>query len=608
MLTDWSPLWISLRVSGLATLVTLVLGTGIAYRMVGYRGRWRSLIDGFCLAPLVLPPTVVGFLLLQLFGTYGPVGALLRRFQVDIIFTWYAGAIAATVITFPLMYRSALGAFEQIDANLLAVARTLGLSEGQLFLQVVLPLALPGLLAGAILTFARGLGEFGATLMLAGNIPGLTTTIPIAIYAAVEAGDSQEAWVWSVVILAISCLAIGVANLWQFSRKGQLSPPSQTLAYLPDITQSAEVATSHLIVNIQKQLPNFLLQVNLQAGDQPIAILGESGSGKSMLLKCIAGMETPDTGQIILNGRALFDSDRRINQPSRDRHIGIVGQTYALFPHLTVAQNLTLGLTQKQRRSPATVQQVAATLKQINLSGFGDRYPHQLSGGQQQRVALARAFMQHPQILLLDEPFSALDTHLRHQMERELKHLLGTYPSITLMVTHNIDEAYRLCPQLLVLEQGRAIAAGPKQHLLDQPQTVTVAQLTGCKNISLATAVSSHTLRAIAWDCLLETAEPIPPDLTHVGFRAHHIKIQSPHPAEVRSPTAANSFLGWLAATSETPHRITLYLKLNTPANSPMDYHLQAELLKENWLALQPTPLPWCIILDSQKLLLLRSP
>jgi molybdate transport system permease protein len=189
---DLSPLWISLKVALVATVLTFGLGVAIAYRTLGYQGRWKPLLDGLCISPLILPPTVVGFLLLQLFGKQSPLGQLLSWLKIEIIFTWYAAAIAATIVTFPLMYRTALGAFAQIDGDLLRAARTLGASETYIFWRISLPLALPGIIAGATLSFARGLGEFGATLMLAGNIPKVTETIPLAIYRLVLVNHDFE--------------------------------------------------------------------------------------------------------------------------------------------------------------------------------------------------------------------------------------------------------------------------------------------------------------------------------------------------------------------------------------------------------------------------------
>ena len=211
---DWSPLWISIATSVTATLVTLVLGLAAAAWREGRAGSAMALVDGIFLLPLVLPPTVVGFLLLLLFGRNGPLGQLFLRFDATIVFSWPATVIAATVVAFPLMYLTARAALEQVDPHLLQAARTLGATEWLVFREVSLPLAWPGVLAGTILSFARALGEFGATLMLAGNIPGKTETIPIAIYFAVEANDLRRAAAWCFMDVAISLALLGGLYYW----------------------------------------------------------------------------------------------------------------------------------------------------------------------------------------------------------------------------------------------------------------------------------------------------------------------------------------------------------------------------------------------------------
>jgi molybdate transport system permease protein len=212
LVPDLSPLWISLRVSLLATVVTFILGTTVAYWMYRYRGRGRSAIEGLLIAPLILPPTVIGFVLLILLGKNGAVGQFLAQWQLRLVFTWYAAVLAAMIVSFPLMYRSALGAFEQIDPLLLDAARLDGASELGVLWWMALPLALPGLLAGGVLTFARALGEFGATIMVAGNIPGQTQTMPMAIYFAVEAGAMQEGWFWTVMVVWVALVGIALVN------------------------------------------------------------------------------------------------------------------------------------------------------------------------------------------------------------------------------------------------------------------------------------------------------------------------------------------------------------------------------------------------------------
>jgi molybdate transport system permease protein len=211
---DWSPLWISLETSVTATLITLVAGLAAAAWRQRRTGPAMALVDGVCLLPLVLPPTVVGFFLLLLFGRNGPLGKLLLRLGATVVFSWPATVIAASVVAFPLMYLTARAALEQVDSRFLEAARTLGASEWRVFTAVALPLAWPGVLAGTILSFARALGEFGATLMLAGNIPGKTATIPIAIYFAVEADDVQRAVAWCLADVAISLALLGGLYYW----------------------------------------------------------------------------------------------------------------------------------------------------------------------------------------------------------------------------------------------------------------------------------------------------------------------------------------------------------------------------------------------------------
>ncbi|MBU5307245.1 molybdate ABC transporter permease subunit [Clostridioides mangenotii] len=214
MITDWAPLWISVKTSLLATVITFVVGILISYAMATYRGRWKGLIDGVFTLPLVLPPTVVGFFLLLICGKNGFVGKIFLTMDKNIIFSWSATVLAAVVVSFPMMYRSSRSAFEQIDDNMLSAARTLGLNEWKVFTKIAIPLALPGIVGGLVLSFARALGEFGATLMIAGNIPGRTQTMPLAIFFAVEGGDMNKAMMWVIIIVLMSIAMILLLNYW----------------------------------------------------------------------------------------------------------------------------------------------------------------------------------------------------------------------------------------------------------------------------------------------------------------------------------------------------------------------------------------------------------
>ena len=211
---DFSPLWISLKTAFLATIITSIIGIFISYKMANYKGRGRGLIDGVFTLPLILPPTVIGFFLLLICGKNGFVGKIFMSFNKNIIFSWSATVIAATVVAFPMMYRTCRSAFEQIDKNMISAARTLGLSETKIFFKIAIPLAWPGIIGGFVLSFARALGEFGATLMIAGNIPGKTQTMPVAIFFAVEGGDMNKAMLWVLIIVAISFIMIFLLNYW----------------------------------------------------------------------------------------------------------------------------------------------------------------------------------------------------------------------------------------------------------------------------------------------------------------------------------------------------------------------------------------------------------
>jgi len=209
---DISPLWISLKTAVAATFVTLVLGILIAYRLAGCTGIWKRILDGILTLPMVLPPTVVGYFLLLLFGKNGPLGSLLARIGVVIVFSWMATVIAAVVVSFPLMYKTILVSMEQIDQSLIEAAEIFGATRWQTFFRIILPLAWPGILAGIMLSFARALGEFGATIMIAGGIPGRTQTIPLAIFFAAETGDMNTALIWVLIVSALSMALMYALN------------------------------------------------------------------------------------------------------------------------------------------------------------------------------------------------------------------------------------------------------------------------------------------------------------------------------------------------------------------------------------------------------------
>ena len=271
-------------------------------------------------------------------------------------------------------------------------------------------------------------------------------------------------------------------------------------------------------VQIQRKLDSFLLDISFQSECRRIGILGASGCGKSMTLKSIAGIETPDQGHIEAEGRTLFDRADRINLKPQKRNVGYLFQNYALFPTMTVEKNIAAGLKGSRQENEVRVREM---VKKFQLQGLEKRLPGQLSGGQQQRVALARIMAYEPDVILLDEPFSALDMYLKDRLQQELMDMLADYRGTVIMVSHNRDELYRFSEELLIIDQGHIAAAGETKELFRNPVSREAARLTGCKNFSRARRLDAHTVEAEDWGIILHTKGEIPEDVQWLGYRAH---------------------------------------------------------------------------------------
>ena len=287
-----------------------------------------------------------------------------------------------------------------------------------------------------------------------------------------------------------------------------------------------------LHVDIRKRLGSFTLDAAFTAERGITSLLGASGCGKSMTLKCIAGIEKPDEGVIELDGRVLFDSSKGINLPPQARRVGYLFQNYALFPNMTVRQNILCGLNREKDRA-AKEKRLREIVKMMQLEGLEQRKPAQLSGGQQQRAALARILVNDPQILLLDEPFSALDGHLRDSLKVEMRDLLERFGREVLMVTHDRNEAYNMSREIAVMDAGRLLTIKPTKALFADPGSVQAAILTGCKNIAEARKLDEHLVEVPAWGIRLETKQRVRDGLRAVGLRAHYF---NPSAAQNRFP------------------------------------------------------------------------
>ena len=277
-----------------------------------------------------------------------------------------------------------------------------------------------------------------------------------------------------------------------------------------------------LSVNIRKQLGDFHLEAQFEAGNELLALLGASGCGKSVTLRCIAGILTPDSGKITLDGTVLYDSAAGVNLPPQRRQVGYLFQQYALFPNMTVRQNIAVAVRDRDARSQVT----AEKLQQFQLEAVADQFPRQLSGGQQQRCALARILASRPAAILLDEPFSALDSYLKAQLELELMDTLADFSGTVLWVSHDRGEVFRNCDQVCVMDHGSTQAVTSMEELFRRPATEAAARLSGCQNYTDAVPQGS-TVFLPAWGLTLSCGRPVPEDVHRAGIRARCVRLSS---------------------------------------------------------------------------------
>ena len=326
-----------------------------------------------------------------------------------------------------------------------------------------------------------------------------------------------------------------------------------------------------LFVDIEKNYGSFHLKMKFETGDDTLALLGASGCGKSLTLKCIAGIETPDRGRIVVDDVVLFDSQKKINLSPQQRRTGLMFQNYALFPNMTVLQNIRAGASRerdKQKRDAA----VEAVLDSFGLTQLKHHLPHQLSGGQQQRVALARILVSDPRILLLDEPFSALDSHLRFRLEQEVKQVIRRFGKTVVLVSHDRDEVFRMSQRIAIVENGSVTAIGSNKDVFSAPGTMGGAALTGCKFLSKVVPRGNHRVYALDWGIELTIPETAG-EITAVGVRMH----------DIRTGLGENGFRCRVVEEIENPFSYTLMLRpVDAPVGSPFGYTIGKEKWEQN--------------------------
>ena len=280
-----------------------------------------------------------------------------------------------------------------------------------------------------------------------------------------------------------------------------------------------------LKIDIEKKLGDFHLRVAFEAGAEITGLLGASGCGKSMTLKCVAGIEKPDRGRIVLDGVTLFDSERGLNLRPQERQVGYLFQNYALFPNMTVRQNILCGLhREKDKKKKKKI--LSETLEMLQLTDLVNHRPSQLSGGQAQRTALARILVNKPRLLMLDEPFSALDSYLRLRLQMQLKDLLHDFGRCVVMVTHDSDEAYHMCRRIATIDRGQLLAVKDTEEFFSAPGSIPAAILSGCKNIAPARKAGEHEVEVPAWNRRFRTEKTVKDGLAGVGIRARRFSAE----------------------------------------------------------------------------------
>ena len=342
-----------------------------------------------------------------------------------------------------------------------------------------------------------------------------------------------------------------------------------------------------LELNIKKKLNNFTLDVECKLDSNRIGILGGSGAGKSMILKMLAGIEKPDKGYIKLDDRLLFDSEKKTDIKPKDRHIGYCFQNYALFPNLTVYENIVIGLSKSERAGADKF------LEKFELTKIKDSKPNKISGGQAARVAMARILIRKPKALLFDEAFSALDIYLRDHIQEEIAQILEDFEGSTIFVSHSRDEVYRLCDSMIVIDTGKISNLGNTKEIFKFPKTKTAAILTGCKNISDIRYISDNTIEAIDWGIKFKFSKELPKDINAIGIRAHEF-------APLWEESGNNLIEFKLKSRAKLPFEDNYYLYTN--GSSDITWLVQKDIKEK----INGRGLPKFLQIDEENILLLK--
>ena len=490
---------------GSATAATAVIAVGgipLGYLLARLPGRATAIVGFLVQLPLALPPLTSGILLLFLVGYDGWLGRLFGGALTDS----FVGIVLSEVfVAAPFLIIAARSSFAAMDTVLEGVAATLGRGPIETFFRVSLPIARPAIASGLLLSWLRAFGEFGATVMVAYH----PYSLPVYTYVAFGAQGLPAMLPILLPTLLLAVLALALSQI--LARQPHPSVRSRLRRFTQTASYSLRTAPAKpmqskpgLTLRLSKHLGNFRLTLDWAPQSRRLAIVGPSGSGKSLTLRLIAGLDEADQALITVGGREMT------HLAAAERDVAYVPQNYGLFPHLTVAEQLHF---------PRGADPTAARrwIERLGLAGLEQRYPAELSLGQQQRVALARALVGPAWLLLLDEPFSALDAPLRARLRFELLDLQRDIQATTILVTHDPDEAALLADELLVLEDGRVLQSGPTGQVFARPAGETVARLLGTENAAEGLAIGDRQI-AIGEGVILDITGPALPINHRVGW------------------------------------------------------------------------------------------
>ena len=448
--------WLTLEMVAIAVPLNTIFGVIAALAIVRQKWRGRGIFNALLDLPFAVSPVVVGLALFLLYGRQGWFGEWLTENGIRVIFSTPGMVLATIFVSLPFVVREVIPVLREVGTEQEQAAETLGATPWQTFWRITLPAIRWGVAYGVVLTTARALGEFGAVAVVSGHIAGKTETMTLRVQERFEAFDLTGAYAASVVLALLAA--------------------AHPLLHEPAQAKGDDV-TGITAQDVVKRFGDDFAAVDdvtLTVPDGSLtALLGPSGSGKSTLLRIIAGLEEPDSGTVLIGGNDVT------RVPARKREIGFVFQHYAAFKHMTVRDNVAFGLSIRKADKQKIRSRVDELLELVHLEAYAERYPQQLSGGQRQRMALARALAVEPRVLLLDEPFGALDATVRKELRAWLRRLHDEVHVTTIFVTHDQEEAMEVAEQIVVMNHGRVEQVGAPRDLYESPANEFVATFVG---------------------------------------------------------------------------------------------------------------------------------